>query len=152
MATALHVLLQSDVDNLGSGGDVVKVRPGFARNYLLPRGLAVPATPANMARVEELKKLAAERKAAELKASNDVAQKLQAVSVKLERAVGEENKMYGSVTTKDIEEAYAAIGIEIDRKKIHLAEPIKSLGAFEVPIKLHNAVTANLRVEVIKKG
>jgi large subunit ribosomal protein L9 len=152
MATAIKVVLQQDVDNLGTSGEVVRVRPGYARNFLIPRGLAAPATERNLARVDELKKAAAERAAKVLEAAKATAQKLEAARVKLERAVGEENKMYGSVTTKDIEEAYAAIGIEIDRRKVLLPEPIKTLGLHEVGIKLHGDVTAQLRVEVVKKS
>jgi large subunit ribosomal protein L9 len=150
MATVLRVLLQKDVDNLGAGGDVVRVRPGFARNYLLPRGLAVPATEKNLARVEDLKKVAAELK--ELAQANELAKKLTGSSVKLERAVGDEGKMYGSVTSKDIEAAYAASGLPIDRKLLDLAQPIKALGTFDVKLKLHSSVLVTLKVEVTKKG
>jgi large subunit ribosomal protein L9 len=150
MATPIKVVLQEDVDNLGASGDVVRVRPGYARNFLLPRGLALPATPANLARVEDLKRAAKAKAEKALGAAQEVAKKLEAASVKIERAVGDENKMYGSVTARDIEDAYGAIGVEIDRKKIQLHEPIKQLGLHEVPIKLHGSVTATLRVEVIK--
>lgn len=151
MASAIRVLLQQDVDNLGKGGDVVRVRPGFARNYLMPRGLAVPATEGNLARVEDLKRQAAQRAAEQAKVAQELADKLAGISVTIARAVGDENKMYGSVTTKDIEEAYEKAGVPIDRKKIQLAEPIKALGSYEVPIKLHPSVVANLKVEVVKK-
>jgi large subunit ribosomal protein L9 len=151
MATATKVLLQTDVDNLGSGGEVVKVRPGFARNFLLPRGLAVPASASNLARVEELKKEAASRRQQELVHAQDLAKKLEGASVKIQRAAGEEGKMFGSVTSKDIGEAFEKLGVEFDRKKIHLAEPIKTLGTFEVPLKLHGSVTVTLKVEVVKK-
>ncbi|HEX3774859.1 MAG TPA: 50S ribosomal protein L9 [Polyangiaceae bacterium] len=151
MATATKVLLQTDVDNLGSGGEVVKVRPGFARNFLLPRGLAVPASASNLARVEELKKEAASRRQQELVHAQDLAKKLEGASVKIQRAAGEEGKMFGSVTSKDIGDAFEKLGVEFDRKKIHLAEPIKTLGTFEVPLKLHGSVTVTLKVEVAKK-
>lgn len=152
MASAIQVVLQESVDNLGMGGDVVRVRPGYARNYLFPRALAVPATRGNLARVEELQRAAAARVEGEMAAARELAEKLGAVSVKIERAVGEENKMYGSVTTRDIEEAYAAQGLEVDRKRIQLREPIKELGLVEVPVRLHQNVTATLRVEVTKKS
>ncbi|MEB2312126.1 MAG: 50S ribosomal protein L9 [Sorangiineae bacterium] len=152
MASAIRVVLQQSVENLGSGGDVVRVRPGYARNFLIPRGLAAPATPANLARVNELKRVAAAHAQAELDAAKSLGEKLASMAVKLERAVGEENKMYGSVTTRDIEEAYAAQGVELDRRKVHLHEPIKQLGLHEVPIRLHADVTVNLRVEVVKKA
>lgn len=152
MATQIRVVLQQDVDNLGAGGEVVQVKPGFARNYLIPRGLAMPATKGNLARIDDLKRLAANRAADELEAAKQLKTKLEATSVKLERSVGDEAKMYGSVTTKDIEAAYAEQGLEIDRRKIELADPIKSLGLTEMKVKLHSEVEANLRVEVVKAG
>lgn len=150
MATQIHVVLQQDVQNLGKSGDLVRVRPGYARNFLIPRGLAAPATAGNLARIEDLRQKARARAAKELGQAQETAKKLESVSVKIARAVGEENKMYGSVTSKDIEEAFAAIGVELDRKKITLDEPIKTLGLSEVPIKLHHDVVAKLRVEVVK--
>jgi large subunit ribosomal protein L9 len=152
MATQVSVVLQKDVDNLGVGGDVVRVRPGYARNYLIPRGLALPATKGNLSRVEALKAAALARATEVLEAAKQLKGKLEKVSVKIERAVGDDNKMYGSVTTKDIEEAYSAVGIEIDRKKISLGEPIKQLGLSEVKIRLHREVDAALRVEVVKSA
>jgi large subunit ribosomal protein L9 len=151
MASAIHVLLQDNVENLGQSGDVVRVRPGFARNFLIPRGLAVPATPGNLARVDQLKKLAAVRAGQILDAAKQVADKIAGISVRIERAVGEESKMYGSVTTRDIEEAFAEKGVELDKRKIGLSDPIKQLGTFEVPVKLHPSVTATLKIEVVKK-
>ncbi|HVU01561.1 MAG TPA: 50S ribosomal protein L9 [Polyangiaceae bacterium] len=150
MPSTIQVVLQEDVHNLGKSGDLVKVRPGYARNFLLPRGLAAPATAGNLARVEALRRQAVARVAKELAEAQETAKKLEAVSVKISRAVGEENKMYGSVTSKDVEEAFAGVGVTIDRKKIDLPEPIKTLGLAEVPIKLHHDVVAKLRVEVVK--
>jgi large subunit ribosomal protein L9 len=152
MATQISVVLQKDVDSLGVGGDVVRVRPGYARNFLIPRGLALPATAGNLSRVEALKKAAQARASEVLEGARALKGKLEKVSVKIERAVGDDNKMYGSVTTKDIEEAYQAVGIEIDRKKISLGDPIKALGLTEVKIRLHKEVDATLRVEVVKAG
>lgn len=150
MSSPIRVVLQKDVENLGNGGDVVRVRAGFARNFLIPRGLAAPATASNLARVEELKKETLARAAEELKGAEALKEKLEATSIKLERAVGADAKMYGSVTSKDIEEAYAALGFKFDRKKVELAEPIKSLGLSDVVVKLHPKVAATLRVEVVK--
>lgn len=150
MATHIQVVLQEDVENLGSGGSVVRVRPGFARNYLIPRGLALPATPGNLARQAEFAKASARKAEAELAKAKELKAKLEATSVKIERAVGADGKMYGSVTAKDIEEAYAAQNMQFDRKKLQLAEPIKSLGLSDVELRLHAEVTATLRVEVIK--
>jgi large subunit ribosomal protein L9 len=151
MATPIQVVLQREVNNLGESGDVVRVRPGYARNFLYPRQLALPATSGNLARVEEFKRLANARNEAARKTARATADQLTSVSVKITRAVGEENKMYGSVTAKDIEAAYAERGITIDRKQLDLKEPIRTLGLTEVPIKLHSDVTAVLRVEVVKQ-
>jgi len=151
MANQIKVLLKNDVVNLGTGGEVVRVRPGFARNFLLPRGLAVPATAGNLARVEDLKRHVASQAKQELEQANAAAAQIAGVSVSIARAVGDEGKMYGSVTTKDIEDAFAAAGVKIDRKKIVLSDALKALGTFEVPIKLHANVTATLKVTVAKK-
>ena len=153
MSTNLKVLLQSSVPNLGDGGEVVRVRAGYARNYLLPRGLAIPASEGNLKRVDELKRAAASVVKKEIESASELAAKLAALgSVVIERAFGEEGKMYGSVTSKDIEEAYAGRGVTIDRRKLQLSEPIKQVGSFPVPLKLHAEVTATLTVEVKKKG
>jgi len=152
MANQIRVVLQEDVVNLGAGGEVVQVKPGFARNYLIPRGLAMPATKGNLARVDDLKRQAATRAAEAIEAAKQLKAKLEATSIKLERSVGEEAKMYGSVTAKDIEAAYKEQGLEIDRKKISLAEPIKALGLSDVKVKLLGDIEANLRVEVVKAG
>ncbi len=151
MATATKVLLQTDVENLGSGGEIVRVRPGFARNFLLPRGLAVPASAGNLARVEELKKAAASRKAQDVAAAQELAKKLEGASVKIARSAGDEGKMFGSVTSKDIADAFEKTGVTIDRKNLQLADPIKALGTFEVALKLHGSVSVTLKVEVVKK-
>jgi large subunit ribosomal protein L9 len=151
MATPIQVVLSREVNNLGESGDVVRVRPGYARNFLYPRQLALPATSGNLARVEEFKRLASARTDAARKAAKATADQLSSVSVKITRAVGEENKMYGSVTSKDIEAAYAEKGITIDRKQMDLKDPIRTLGLTEVPIRLHADVTAVLRVEVVKQ-
>ena len=152
MAVPIQVVLQREVDNLGDSGDVVRVRPGYARNFLYPRSLALPATAGNLARVEEFKRLAAQRTEAARKQARSIADQLGSVSVKITRAVGEENKMYGSVTSKDIEAAYAEKGITLDRKMMDLKDPIRTLGLSEVPIRLHSDVSAVLRVEVVKQN
>jgi large subunit ribosomal protein L9 len=152
VSSNVKVLLETDVENLGTGGEVVRVRSGFARNYLLPRGLAVIASAGSLKRVDELKKAAAVRKQAEVASAQELAKKISGVKVTLERAVGEEGKMYGSVTTRDIEEAFLKAGVTIDKRKIVLADPIKELGSYEVPLKLSAGVEAVLKVEVAKKG
>jgi large subunit ribosomal protein L9 len=152
MATNVKVLLKSNVENLGNGGDVVKVRPGFARNFLLPRGFAVPATTANLQRIEELKRAAAQQAKDEIARAKDLEVRLGAVSVQIERAAGEEDKMWGSVTSRDIAEAFARVGVEIDRRKIQLKEPIKTFGPAELTIRLHHDVNATLKIDVVKKS
>lgn len=150
MATPIQVVLQDDVEHLGNSGDVVRVRPGYARNFLIPRKLAAPATPGNLARVEELKAKARERAAAQRVEAEKLKKQLESVSVKIARQVGAENKMYGSVTNRDIEEAYAnAHGIHFDRRKLKLADPIRTLGLSEVSLQVHPEVTAQLRIEVV---
>lgn len=151
MATNVKVLLKSDVDNLGTGGEVVKVRAGFARNFLLPRGLALPATAGNLKNVEELKRQAAERAKVERDQAEELAKKISGLSLKITRAVGDEGKMYGSVTSKDVADAVAQAGITLDRKRIVLPEPLKQLGSFDVPVKLHHDVTTSIKVEVAKQ-
>jgi large subunit ribosomal protein L9 len=151
MALPIQVVLQREVHNLGESGDVVRVRPGYARNFLYPRSLALPATAGNTARVEEFKRMARGRAEAARKQAQATAEQLSAVSVKITRAVGEENKMYGSVTSKDIESAYADKGITVDRKLMDLPDPIRTLGLTEVKIRLSADVSALLRVEVVKQ-
>jgi large subunit ribosomal protein L9 len=152
VSSNVKVLLENDVENLGTGGEVVRVRSGFARNFLLPRGLAVIATSGSLKRVDELKRAAAVRKQAEHAAAEELGKKLSGVKVTIERAVGEEGKMYGSVTTRDIEEAFTKAGVAVDKRKLDLVEPIKQLGSFEVPLRLSASLTTNLKVEVVKKG
>jgi large subunit ribosomal protein L9 len=152
MATHINVVLKQDIDNLGRGGDVVRVRPGFARNVLVPRGLAVTASAGNLSRLDELKKAAQAAAARTLADAKVQASALEQVSVKIERSVGDEGRMYGSVSGRDVEEAFAALGHVIDRKKIQLSDPIKTLGLTSVALKLHPEVVAQLKVEVIKKA
>lgn len=146
----MELLLREDVEHLGARGEIVKVRPGYGRNYLLPRGLAVQANAANVKAIQKqrealLKKTAADKAAAEAQAGM-----LQSLSLEFARKVGEHGVLYGSVTSMDIAEAIAAKGFEIDRKKINLADPIKEIGEFEIPVKLHREVTANVKVVVAK--
>src|SRR5690606_4473976 len=150
MAMPIKVVLQDEVEHLGQSGDIVRVRPGYARNFLIPRGLAAPATAGNLARVEELKAKAKERAAAAKGEAEILKGKLEAVSIKVARQVGAENKMYGSVTSRDIEEAFErAHGLSFDRRKLKLPEAIRTLGLSEVKLQLHPEVEATLRVEVI---
>lgn len=151
MATTLQVILQNDVDNVGKSGDLVKVRPGFARNFLIPRRLAVPATSAQINRLEHDKAVAIARAEKNRKEAQAVAEKINGLALKIARPVGEDDKLFGSVTAKEIEAEAKKAGVEIDRKKMHLAEPLKAIGTFEIPVKLMTDVTATLKVEVVKK-
>ncbi|HMF41393.1 MAG TPA: 50S ribosomal protein L9 [Polyangia bacterium] len=147
----MQVILRDDLDNLGKSGEVVNVKPGYARNYLLPRGLAIKATAGDIARVEHEKRVIAARTAKLAKTAQAEADKLSRVSVSIARATGEEDKLYGSVTTRDIAEALREQGIVVDSKKLHLDEPIKALGDFEVPVKLGRGVNATIKLSVVKK-
>jgi large subunit ribosomal protein L9 len=151
MATTIQVVMQEDLTNVGKSGDLVKVRPGFARNYLLPRNLAVVATSAAVNRINHEKAVAIARGEKLKKEASDIATKINATPITLTQRVGDDGKLFGSVTTKDIEAAAKAKGLEIDRKKMHLAEPIRGLGTYEIPVKVHASVTATLKVEIVKK-
>jgi large subunit ribosomal protein L9 len=144
----MKLILREDVYNLGKGGELVEVKAGYGRNFLIPRGLAVLANPKNIREVEHQKAVAA-AKAAKLKASAEaVAKRLSETPVTLRRKVGEQDKLYGSVTAMDVAEALAARGLDIDRRSIDLAEPIKALGDFEVGVKLHSEVVGKVKVKV----
>ncbi len=151
MATAIQVILREDVPTLGKSGEVVRVKPGYARNYLIPRDLAVLATTKNISRIEHERARITALKAKTVKETQSLADKLASVSVTIQKPVGAEDKLFGSVTAKEIEAALGLEGIRIDKKKIALAEPIKTLGVHEVPIKLGNDVTAALKVWVVAK-
>lgn len=146
----MKVILREDVDKLGRMGDLVNVADGYARNFLLPRNLAALATTKNIKALEHEKRVIADRIKKEKMAAEDEAKKISAVSVSIPAQVGEEGKLFGSVTSKDIAEAIAAQGFAIDKKKIVLERPIKEIGTFMVPIKIHHDVTAQVKVEVIK--
>ncbi len=147
----MRVILRENLDNLGKAGEVVTVRSGYGRNYLLPKGLAVPATEEDEARLQHEQRVIAARVAKLAKQLASDADRLSQVSVSLPRAVGEEDRLYGSVTNRDIAEALAEQGIKLDARKIVLDEPIKSLGMTEVPVKLGHDVTAKIKVWVVKK-
>jgi large subunit ribosomal protein L9 len=151
MPATIQVILQHDVDKVGKSGDLVKVRPGFARNFLLPRSLAVPATTAQVHRIGHEKAVAIAKSEKLKKEARDQAAKISAFEIKIARAVGEDDKLFGSVTAKEIEAAYKAKGFDVDRKRMQLAEPIKQLGTYEIPMKLISDVTATLKVTVEKK-
>lgn len=151
MATHIHVVLTQDLANVGKGGELVKVRPGFARNYLIPRGLAIGATEGNIKRIEHSKKVAEAKASKVLKEAGDLSTKLSSVKLTIGRQVGEGDKLYGSVTHRDIEEALAAQGFVVDRRRI-ITEPLKTLGTHDVQIRLAPTVTATIKVEVAAKA
>ena len=146
----MKVILREDVDRLGSVGDIVNVKPGFARNYLLPRKLAVIANPRNIKEFEHHKRVL-KKKAEKIKnAAQSLAEKISSKPLVIKAKAGEEEKLFGSVTTIDIERALNEEGFEIDRKKIVLEEPIKRLGEYKVKVKLHPEVVTELTVQVVK--
>ncbi len=147
----MEVILREDVEKLGNRGELVKVANGYARNFLLPRRLAVPATDANRKIVEQ-ERQAHLRKEAKLKTeSEDLAKLLAAVTVTIAQKAGENDQLFGSVTSKDVADALAAKNFTIDRKKVQLDEPIKQLGEFKVPVRLHREVTAEITVQVVRE-
>lgn len=146
------ILLVKPVDGLGGEGDQVKVRAGFARNYLLPRGIAVPLTRANRKQVDALKKRRAEREASELNAAQELGRKLEKTSLAFAVKTGEGGKMFGAITAADLHEKLVAAGVEVDRKKIHLHTPVKTLGKHTVKIKLHPDVSVELPFDVVSEN
>ena len=145
-------LLKEDVPKLGHRGEVVKVAEGYGRNYLLPHKLAIEATTANRAVIEQMKQSAVRKTAVEKTAADALAQQLDGTALSFHRKVGEKDHLFGSVTTSDIAEALERKGFNIDRRKLQLNEPIKSLGEFEVPVRLHRDVTSKIKVTVEKEA
>jgi large subunit ribosomal protein L9 len=146
---AIEVILREHVEHLGRRGEIVRVAEGYARNYLLPRKLALAVTVGNKRQIERERVLAEARETEELKAAQAMAATLQSLAIAIARRVGENDTLYGSVTTGDIADALAARDVTIDRRKIQLAEPLKTLGDHTVPVKLHRDVVAELKVSVI---
>ena len=147
----MEVILREDIDKLGARGQVVKVAPGYARNFLLPKRLAVPATDANRKIVEQ-ERQAHLRKEVKLKGeAEDLSKLLTGVSVTITQKAGENDQLFGSVTAKDVADALAAKNFTVDRRKVHLDEPIKQLGEYKVPVRLHKDVTAEITVQVVKE-
>ena len=144
----MKLILTDDVKNLGHRGDVVTVAAGYARNYLLPKELAFPATPGNVKRLEQEKHRYDARMAKEKDQSSEIAKAIQGVKIVLKKKAGEHDALYGSVTTSDLADALEAKGITVDKRRIELEEPIKRLGEHKVHVKLHRDVTVELIVEV----
>ena len=147
-----EVLLVKPVEGLGGEGDQVKVRAGYARNYLLPRNVAVPVTTANRKQVEALKKRRAERESTELNGAQDLAKKLEKTGLAFAVTTGEGGKMFGSVTAADLHDKLVAAGFTIDRKRIHLHTPVKTLGKHTVKVKLHPDVSVDLSLDVVSEN
>ena len=148
----MEVILREHVDNLGKRGEIVKVADGFARNYLLPRKLALPATEGNRKHVERERKIMETREAEEKSSAEAIAARLSTVDISIARRVGDTEQLYGSVTAADIVELLKSKGFEVDRRKLILPEALKALGEYDVPLKLHREVTVPLKVKVVKEG
>lgn len=144
----MKLILKENIEHLGQIGDIVKVAPGYARNYLLPKGLAIEATVKNAKALEHAKRQLAYKKNKSLEAAKNLVAKLEALSIVLTHQAGEEGKLFGSVTNMEIAAFLKDNGLEIDRKRIVLAEPIKQLGEYSVPVKIHPEVSATLKVTV----
>jgi large subunit ribosomal protein L9 len=146
----MEVILLQDVEGLGSAGDIVNVKPGYARNYLAPRGLALRASKRNLAVAEEKKRVSESRKARLDKVNQELADALEKIELTIEMQVGEEEKLFGSVTTQDLHKALAEQDIEVERHNILLDEPIKALGVYDVPVKVSEDLQPNIKLYVIK--
>lgn len=147
----MEVILREDVDKLGDRGQIVKVADGYARNFLLPKRLAVPATAANKKIVEQERQAHLRREAKEIGDAADLAKLLSGVSITFKQKAGDQDQLFGSVTVKDIAEALEKKNFTIERRKIHLEEPIKQLGQYKVTVKLHREVSAEIEVNVEKE-
>lgn len=145
----MKVVLSQDVDNLGDRGQILNVAPGFARNYLIPKGLALEATPGNLRSLELRKKVWAARETREVGDAKALAERIAEIKLSISKKVGENNALYGSVTSSEIAELLEKKGIQVDRRKILLGEPIKAVGEFQVAIRIHRQVTAEVSVQVI---
>jgi large subunit ribosomal protein L9 len=147
----MEVILKEDVPKLGSRGDVVRVAEGYGRNFLLPKKLAIEASAANKAVIEQMRAAAVRRSAKEKEQAEELAKQFDGLSVSFQRRAGEQDQLFGSVTSGDIAEALEKKGFNLDRRKVQLHEPLKTLGEFAVPVKLHKDVTTHLRVVIEKE-
>jgi large subunit ribosomal protein L9 len=146
----MQIILQEEVEKLGTRGEVVEVAEGYARNFLLPRKLALEATPGNMKRLEKMRVTFAKKEATEKKDAQILAEVLAGVSLEFSRKTGDNDQLFGSVTAGDVSEALAAKGITVEKRRIQLLDPIKTIGDFEIPVKLHREVPAAVKV-IVKK-
>lgn len=149
---AMQIILTQDVPNLGSAGELVSVKPGYGRNYLVPRGLAVSATAANVHKLEHDKRVIAKKVAKEKAKAESIAEKISAMTLQFDRQVGEEDKLFGSVTSRDVAEMLKKNGVEIDHRWVVLDQPVKALGKYEVQVKLGSGVSATVKFFVVSKA
>jgi large subunit ribosomal protein L9 len=147
----MQIILTQDVENLGKAGELVSVRPGYGRNYLVPRGMAVSATVRNKNRLDHEKALIERRVAKDRANANEIATKLNAMTLQFERNVGDDEKLFGSVTNRDIADQLKRAGVELDHRTIQLDQAVKALGKYEVPVRLAVGVIANLKFWVVSK-
>jgi large subunit ribosomal protein L9 len=148
----MQIILQEDVEKLGNRGDVVTVKPGYARNFLLPHKLAIEATAGNMKALERIRGSLAKKTATELDAAKKQAELLQGVALKFTRKTGENDQMFGSVTTADIADGLKAQGFEVDKRQIQLKDPVKALGEYPVTVKVFRDITAEIKIHVDKEA
>ena len=148
----MEVILKEDVPKLGHRGDVVKVAEGYGRNYLLPRKLAIEATQGNKAVIEQMKQAAVRRSAVEKADAETLSRQLEGVSINFQRKAGDKDQLFGSVTSGDVADALTHKGFNIDRRKIQLHDPLKNLGEFDVPVRLHRDVTSRIKVIIEKEA
>lgn len=146
----MRVILKSEVANLGDAGDIVNVKPGYGRNFLIPRGLAIPATEGSIHQVEHQKRVADAIRRKNLALAKELQGRLEGTAISIRRETGEDDRLFGAVTNRDVADALASEGIDVDRRAIQLDEPIKNIGLFTVPVRLHRDVTASVRVYVIR--
>ena len=147
----MKVILREDVSNLGPAGNIVNVKSGYARNFLIPRNFAIPATPNNLKAFEHERKLIEAKKAKFRKEAETLKSKLEKISCSIAKKVGEQDKLFGSVTAMDIEKAFAGEGFTVDKKDILLTEAIKALGVYTVPVRVYEDIVANTKVWVVKE-
>jgi large subunit ribosomal protein L9 len=150
--TNMEIILQEDVEKLGTRGQVVDVANGYARNYLLPRKLGIEATPGNLKRLEKMRATFAKKEATEKEAAQKLSELLAAVSISFTRKAGENDQLFGSVTSGDVADALAAQGFQIEKRKIVLADPIKVVGEYQIPVKLHREITSTVKLTVAKEA
>lgn len=148
----MDVILKEDIPNLGRMGETVRVRDGYARNYLIPRNLAIVANKRNLKALEHQKRILAAQRERVIKQAQSLADKISSLHIKIPAKVGEEGRLFGSVTNMDLAEALKGHGCEVERRKIHLPDPIKAAGDYEVPVRLAADVTALLKVSVVPEG